>query len=152
MNRTTYNPYTEEGCLIHDHHRNRKKYSGAPFLVLAVTLFLAGMAAFFIPILTTEMEIAQDAEEYVSWREQFADIIEPITTVTVDNLILNTSEPSLVVQPSPSICPSPEPEQGHTGVDLSACLAVNADFIGWLRFPIRRSIILSCRRMIQTTT
>jgi len=135
MNRTTYNPYTEEGCLIHDHHRNRKKYSGAPFLVLAVTLFLAGMAAFFIPILTTEMEIAQDAEEYVSWREQFADIIEPITTVTVDNLILNTSEPSLVVQPSPSICPSPEPEQGHTGVDLSACLAVNADFIGWLRIP-----------------
>lgn len=27
------------------------------------------------------------------------------------------------------------PEQGHTGVDLSACLVANADFIGWLRIP-----------------
>ncbi len=135
MNRTTDNPYTEEGCFIHDHHRKRKKYSGAPLLALAVTLFLAGMAAFFIPILTTEMEIAQDAEEYVAWREQFADMIEPITTVTDDNPISPTSESSSAALPSPTVSPSPVPEQGNTGVDLSACLAANADFIGWLRIP-----------------
>ena len=93
------------------------------------------MAAFFIPILTTEMEIAQDAEEYVAWRAQFADIIEPITTVTVDNPISPTSEPSFAVLLSPTASPSAVPEQGHTGVDLSACLAANADFIGWLRIP-----------------
>ena len=104
-------------------------------LVLAVTLLLAGMAAFFIPILTTEMEIAQDAEEYVAWREQFADIIEPITTVTADNSVSLTSESSSAVLPSPTTSPLPEPEQGHTGVDLSACLAANADFIGWLGIP-----------------
>lgn len=135
MNRTTYNPYTEEGCFIQDYHRKRKKHSNAVFLILAVVLFLAGMAAFFIPILTTEMEIAQDAEEYVAWREQFADTIEPITTVTAENPILHTSEPLLVAQPSPTLNPSSEPEQGHTGVDLSACHAANADFIGWLRIP-----------------
>lgn len=135
MNRTTYKPYTEEGCFIRDYHRIRKKHSGAPLLVLAVTLFLAGMAAFFIPILTTEMEINQDAEEYVAWREQFADMIEPITTVTDDNPISPTSETSSAALPSPTVSPSPVPEQGNTGVDLSACLAANADFIGWLRIP-----------------
>ena len=135
MNRTTDNPYTEEGRIIHDHYRKRKKHSVAPLIVLAVTLLLAGMAAFFIPILTTEMEIAQDAEEYVVWREQFADIIEPITTVTVDNPASPTSESASAVLPSPTTSPSAVPEQGHTGVDLSACLAVNADFIGWLGIP-----------------
>ena len=135
MNRTTCNPYTEEGCFIRDYHRIRKKHSGAIFLILAVVLFLAGMAAFFIPILTTEIEIAQDAEEYVAWREQFADIIEPITTVTADNSVSPTSESSSAALPSPTISPSTVPEQGHTGVDLSACLAANTDFIGWLQIP-----------------
>ncbi len=93
------------------------------------------MAAFFIPILTTEMEIAQDAEEYVAWREKFANMIEPITTITADNPILSTSEPSLVAQTPPTLNLSSEPEQGNAGVDLSACLAANADFIGWLRIP-----------------
>jgi len=81
------------------------------------------------------MEIAQDAEEYVAWREQFADIIEPITTVTADNSVSPTSESSSAALPSPTVCPSTVPEHGHTGVDLSACLAANADFIGWLRIP-----------------
>lgn len=93
------------------------------------------MAAFCIPILTTEMEIAQDAEEYVAWREQFAGDIEPIISVTTYNPISPTSEPSSAIQPSPMASPSSVLEQGHTGVDLSACLAANADFIGWLRIP-----------------
>lgn len=93
------------------------------------------MAAFFIPILTTEMEIAQDAEEYVAWREQFANIIEPITTITTDNPISSISESSSATLPFPTTSPSPEQEKGHTGVDLSACIAVNADFIGWLQIP-----------------
>ena len=93
------------------------------------------MAAFFIPILTTEIEIAQDAEEYVAWRTQFTDIIEPITTVTTDNTISPISESSSAALPSSTVCPSLVPEQGHTGVDLSACHAANADFIGWLRIP-----------------
>jgi sortase B len=103
--------------------------------MLAVILFLAGMAAFCIPILTTEMEIAQDADEYVAWREQFSDIVEPITTVTTDNPISPTSEPSFTVLPFSMASPSPVLEQGNTGVDLSSCLAANADFIGWLRIP-----------------
>jgi sortase B len=93
------------------------------------------MAAFFIPILTTEMEIAQDAEEYVAWREQFDGDIKPIISVTADNPISPTSELSSAAQPSPMASSSSAPGQGHTGVDLSACLAANADFIGWLRIP-----------------
>ena len=135
MNHTTDNPYTKEGCFIRDYYRKRKKHNNAPLLILAVTLFLAGMAAFFIPILTTEMEIAQDAEEYVAWREQFADMIEPITTVTANNSVSPTSESSSAALPSLTASPSTVPEQGHTGVDLSACLTSNADFIGWLRIP-----------------
>ena len=131
----TDNPYIEEGCFIHDHHRKRKNHSGALLITLAVTLLLAGMAAFFIPILTMEIEIKQDAEEYVAWREKFADIIEPITTVTDDNPISPTSESSSAALPSPTASTLPMSEQGYTGVDLSACLAANADFIGWLRIP-----------------
>ncbi|MDD3212132.1 MAG: class B sortase [Eubacteriales bacterium] len=127
--------YTEEGCFIHDRPRKRKKHNGAPLLVLAVTLFLAGMTAFFIPFLTTKMEIAQDAEEYVACREQFADIIEPITTVMAANPISPISESASAALPSPTVSSLPEPEQGNTGVDLSACLAANVDFIGWLRIP-----------------
>lgn len=135
MNRTTDNPYTEEGCIIRDYHRKRKKHNGALLLILAVILLLAGMAAFCIPILTTEMEIAQDADEYVAWRTQFANAIVPITTVTADNPISNTSDTLSAAPSLPMVNPTPVPEQGHTSVDLSACLAINADFIGWLQIP-----------------
>ena len=46
-----------------------------------------------------------------------------------------TASPEPVTNPEPTVTPTPTPRIGKTGVDLDACKAQNADFVGWLKIP-----------------
>ncbi len=46
-----------------------------------------------------------------------------------------TASPEPVTTPEPTVTPAPTPRIGKTGVDLDACKAQNADFVGWLKIP-----------------
>lgn len=100
-------------------------------MVVAIMLLLAGTAAFALPVLQTELTIRQDAEEYTAWREDFE---------SPDVLMLTDSQESTdwtndVEAAFATLAESSNSGEGKTGVDLSACLSANADFIGWLQIP-----------------
>lgn len=102
-------------------------------LLLVVILLLTGMAAFFIPIVTTETEIKRDAEEYATLRKRIASADKPmLSPVTV---LPNGQDGEGLSFTLPSFASSYAPVQKHTDADLSACKAANADFIGWLQIP-----------------
>ena len=46
-----------------------------------------------------------------------------------------TASPEPVTTPEPTVTPAPTPRIGKTGVNLDACKAQNADFVGWLKIP-----------------
>ncbi|MEF9880133.1 MAG: class B sortase [Clostridia bacterium] len=102
-----------------------------PLLVVAILLLLAGAVALTLPVLQTELAIQQDAEEYTAWRETFAKPDVPILTASKGSADWIND----VQAPIAAIAESSASSQGRTGVDLSACLAANADFIGWLQIP-----------------
>ncbi|MEG0494222.1 MAG: class B sortase, partial [Clostridia bacterium] len=102
-----------------------------PLLVVAILLLLAGAVALTLPVLQTELAIQQDAEEYTAWRETFAKPDVPILTASDGSADWIND----VQAPIAAIAEGSASSQGRTGVDLSACLAANADFIGWLQIP-----------------
>lgn len=95
-----------------------------PLLTLAIVLLLAGAAAILVPVLTVEMELRHDTEEYEQLGEQFR-----IAPTAADP----TQMPELVTMPH-FYAPFPV-TTGKTGVDLAACKAENDDFIAWLQIP-----------------
>lgn len=89
------------------------------------------MAAFIIPVVMTEREIAGDAEEYAALKKQIANTDEVILTPVTDaHIDPNGDFVSFTLPPFTTT-----PTQQHTSVDLAACKAENDDFIGWLQIP-----------------
>lgn len=91
------------------------------------------MAAFFIPVVMTEREIAGDAEEYAELRKQLANtdepILNPVSAIRIDP---NGEFASFTLPP---VAAASAPTQQLTSADLTACKAANDDFIGWLQIP-----------------
>lgn len=98
---------------------------------MAIMLLLAGAAALALPVLQTELTIQQDAEEYTAWREAFESPNVPMLTVSEES----TDWTNDVESAFATFTESTKSSEGRTGVDLSACLSANADFIGWLQIP-----------------
>ena len=112
-------------------HNNR-----IPTLLLAVMLFLAGRAAFLVPLVTETAQINRDAEEY---GELGALCKASSTDAPLDDradgtpVAFNDEQPS-ILQSVPSASPIYS-ALWNTGEDLAACQAQNADFIAWLQIP-----------------
>ena len=101
--------------------KNRKnKRKGATLLVLAMVLLIAGATAIVAPIMTVELELRHDAEEYEQLGEQFR--IDP-----------TAADPAQM--PETALAAPAPITTGRTGVDLAACKAANDDFIAWLQIP-----------------
>lgn len=99
-------------------------------LVLAAVLLIAGASAFLLPVLTTDREIAQDAEEYATLRTQLVDADEPMLTPVAGVSVLPEGWLIPVAPANASVT-----AQREVNVDLSACKAANADFIAWMQIP-----------------
>lgn len=99
-------------------------------LLLAVTLLLVGAAAIVLPVVLTDAEIAQDAEEYAELRKNAGEIAsEPSVDATAEPI----SEPETAPYPfSVALIPTNE---NRTGVDVATCQAINSDFVAWLQIP-----------------
>ena len=105
-------------------------------LLLAVMLFLAGMAAFLIPLVTEIAQINQDAEEYdelgALCKAGSADA--PLADRADGTPVAFNDEQPSILQPVPSASPVYS-ALWNTGADLAACQAQNADFVAWLQIP-----------------
>lgn len=108
-------------------------HNEAPLLLLAVILFSAGVTAFFMPIMTTETEIRQDAEDYATLRKQLSTSDQPMLTRVTDGRIELDGEQASTTLPLHT--DDVASVQRYTDADLAACKAANADFIGWLQIP-----------------
>ena len=97
-------------------HVNKRR----PLLTLVIVLLITGLAAILAPVLTVEMELRHDTEEYEQLGERFR--IAPTET-----------DPSRT--PEMALAALIPVTTGRTGVDLAACKAENEDFIAWLRIP-----------------
>lgn len=105
--------------------KNRKhKRKGAPLLILALVLLIAGLAAILVPFLTVEMELRHDTEEYEQLGEQF-------------RMIPTTADPARMLESVtiPLFTAPISIKTGNTGVDWAACKAENEDFIAWIQIP-----------------
>ena len=117
----------------------RVKNNGAPLIMLAMALLIAGIAAITIPVLMTDRDLRRDAETYAAFNSLVKSTAE------------NTKEPSLerkervivpaqqeAVQPMPTEYTPTHPPNAvsyMTGVDLTACKAANEELIAWLQIP-----------------
>ena len=117
-------------------------------------LFLCGLAAFFVPLTQQEQAFRKDAEEYAIIAESVS-VSSKTDTEQTESQEKEDNKPSqqelpfhypedlpssaCVSDPS-TLDLSPETDERiladetHS-LDLSACLAVNPDFIAWLRIP-----------------
>jgi sortase B len=98
-------------------HNNHK---GAPLLTLAVILLIAGAAAILAPVLTVEMELRHDTEEYEQLKEQSRTSVIASDPAAMPEMVLPAQPPVTT---------------GRTGVDLAACKGENDDFIAWIQIP-----------------
>lgn len=73
----------------------------------------------------------RDAKPAASARPQD----ESVTEHQGDRNPTDTASPEPATTPEPTVTPTPAPRIGKTGVDLDACKAQNADFVGWLKIP-----------------
>jgi len=117
---------------MHDTKEKHHKRKGTPFLILVIVLLIAGVTAILAPILTVEMELRRDTEEYELLGEQFRIVNEP-PQVESSEMAGPAAMPELTMMPQ-SIAPFPV-KVGRTGVDLAACKAENDDFVAWLQIP-----------------
>lgn len=120
--------FGEEGSPI----RKRKRRGGLT-PVLAAVLLIAGASAFFLPVLMTDREIAQDANEYAALRMQLAEANSPMLASVTDASILPEGWQTPNTPQSPATTPASA--QREVSVDLAACKAANGDFIAWLQIP-----------------
>lgn len=107
------------------------KRKSTPLIVIAILLLLVGTAALALPVLQTELAIQQDAEEYTAWRETFESPDVPTLTDSEESTDCTNDVESAFA----TFAESSNSSEGRTSIDLSACLAANADFIGWLQIP-----------------
>jgi len=110
--------------------KKRNKPKGTPLLILAIILLLAGATAILAPVLTVEMELRHDTEEYEQLKEQYRNVTND------DPPHAKTTEAAHPAEmPEPRFAPPIPIQTGKTGVDLAACKAENEDFIAWLQIP-----------------
>lgn len=116
------------------HKTKRVKRKGAPLLILAVVLLIAGATAILAPVLIVELEMRVDAEEYEQLREQSRVVA---SEESPQQAVPDAAGPAMlpeavsVPQDTASIPITSE----KTGVDLAACKAQNDDFIAWIQIP-----------------
>lgn len=101
---------------------------------MAVILFFAGMAAFLLPIVTTELAISQDAADYEALTALAKNVgtVNPAPSNKSDLVGVYAAQAPVVF---PAGTSDTATEQRHTSVDMAACKAANGDFIGWLQIP-----------------
>lgn len=106
-----------------------RKFKGYFIPILAALLFLAGMAAIFVPTLTMNSEVARDEEAYAELRTRAKG-----ASVTEGSSLPPTVSETAATSAPPISFPSPSGE-GKTGVDVAACKSQNNDFVAWLQIP-----------------
>lgn len=115
----------------------RPKRKRAPLLTLALILLIAGAAAILVPVLTVDLEIHLDTEEYALLREQSRGIAAEEQEMPQAGPP-DAAMPSSVI-PETGITPQNEApimaKAGRTGVDMASCKAENDDFVAWLQIP-----------------
>lgn len=116
------------------HKPKRANRKGAPLLILAVLLLNAGTAAILMPVLTVEMEILQDTEEYEQFGTQFRGALPEESPQEESPATVSPGTTAEMMAFPPEIAPIPR-TTGKTGVDMSACQGENEDFVAWIQIP-----------------
>ena len=119
---------------MYDTKKKQHKRKGAPLLILVIVLLIAGVIAIFSPVLTVEMELRQDTEDYERLGEQFRVVTTEESPQDGTPEAAGPAAMPETAMASPFAASNPF-KTGRTGVDIAACKAENDDFVAWIQIP-----------------